>query len=208
MDVKNTHSVTKTEISVFGRQALDAERQKSPSLADKVLIVVLLYMICILLGMCCPEIYVPVFMWEKYDHAYLFAFHSDIILTTVVRLKWGILPVTAVILNTGNFIYIVQICSTKILVFCLSFLVCALIQLCTQIMVASHRRYHMTLLPTGAISSSTNLVHVFYAPSFHVTMPPQSASPRDIPNCLHTDTSSPFSAGLSFFLFGKHHTST
>ena len=37
MDVKNTHSVTKTEISVFGRQALDAERQRSPSLADKVL---------------------------------------------------------------------------------------------------------------------------------------------------------------------------
>ena len=38
MDVKNTHSVTKTEISVFGRQALDAERRRSPSLADKVLI--------------------------------------------------------------------------------------------------------------------------------------------------------------------------
>ena len=37
MDVKNTHSVTKTEISVFGRQALDAERRRSPSLADKVL---------------------------------------------------------------------------------------------------------------------------------------------------------------------------
>ena len=35
MDVKNTHSVTKTEISVFGRQALDAERRRSPSLADK-----------------------------------------------------------------------------------------------------------------------------------------------------------------------------
>ena len=32
MDVKNTHSVTKTEISVFGRQALDAERRRSPSL--------------------------------------------------------------------------------------------------------------------------------------------------------------------------------
>ena len=38
MDVKNTHSVTKTEISVFGRQALDAERRRSPSLAEKVLI--------------------------------------------------------------------------------------------------------------------------------------------------------------------------
>ena len=37
MDVKNTHSVTKTEISVFGRQALDAERRRYPSLADKVL---------------------------------------------------------------------------------------------------------------------------------------------------------------------------
>ena len=37
MDVKNAHSVTKTEISVFGRQALDAERRRSPSLADKVL---------------------------------------------------------------------------------------------------------------------------------------------------------------------------
>ena len=37
MDVKNTHSVTKTEISVFGRQALDAERRRSPSLAYKVL---------------------------------------------------------------------------------------------------------------------------------------------------------------------------
>ena len=37
MDVKNTHSDTKTEISVFGRQALDAERRRSPSLADKVL---------------------------------------------------------------------------------------------------------------------------------------------------------------------------
>ena len=37
MDVKNTHSVTKTEISVFGRQALAAERRRSPSLADKVL---------------------------------------------------------------------------------------------------------------------------------------------------------------------------
>ena len=37
MDVKNPHSVTKTEISVFGRQALDAERRRSPSLADKVL---------------------------------------------------------------------------------------------------------------------------------------------------------------------------
>ena len=37
MDVKNTHSVTKTEISVFGRQALDAERRRSPSLAEKVL---------------------------------------------------------------------------------------------------------------------------------------------------------------------------
>ena len=40
MDVKNTHSITKTEISVFGRQALDAERRRSPSLAGKVLIVV------------------------------------------------------------------------------------------------------------------------------------------------------------------------
>ena len=38
MDVKNTHSVTKTEISVFGRQALDAERRRSQSLADKVLL--------------------------------------------------------------------------------------------------------------------------------------------------------------------------
>ena len=37
MDVKITHSATKTEISVFGRQALDAERRRSPSLADKVL---------------------------------------------------------------------------------------------------------------------------------------------------------------------------
>ena len=37
MDVKNTHSVTKTEISVFGRQALDAERRRSLSLADTVL---------------------------------------------------------------------------------------------------------------------------------------------------------------------------
>ena len=37
MDVKNTHSVTKTEISVFGRQSLDAERRRSPSLAGKVL---------------------------------------------------------------------------------------------------------------------------------------------------------------------------
>ena len=37
MDVKNTHSFTKTKISVFGRQALDAERRRSPSLADKVL---------------------------------------------------------------------------------------------------------------------------------------------------------------------------
>ena len=37
MDVKNTHSITKTEISVFGRQALDAERRRSPSLAGKVL---------------------------------------------------------------------------------------------------------------------------------------------------------------------------
>ena len=37
MDLKNTHSVTKTEISVFGRQALDAERRRYPSLADKVL---------------------------------------------------------------------------------------------------------------------------------------------------------------------------
>ena len=37
VNVKNTHSVTKTEISVFGRQALDAERRRSPSLADKVL---------------------------------------------------------------------------------------------------------------------------------------------------------------------------
>ena len=37
VDVKNTHSVTKTEISVFGRQALDAERRRSPSLAGKVL---------------------------------------------------------------------------------------------------------------------------------------------------------------------------
>ena len=38
MGKKNTHSVTKTEISVFGRQALDAERRRSPSLADRVLI--------------------------------------------------------------------------------------------------------------------------------------------------------------------------
>ena len=38
MDVKNTHSITKTEISVFGRQALDAERRRSPYLAGKVLI--------------------------------------------------------------------------------------------------------------------------------------------------------------------------
>ena len=37
MDVKNAHSVTKTEISVFGRQAFAAERRRSPSLADKVL---------------------------------------------------------------------------------------------------------------------------------------------------------------------------
>ena len=37
MDVKNTHSITKTKISVFGRQALDAERRRSQSLADKVL---------------------------------------------------------------------------------------------------------------------------------------------------------------------------
>ena len=37
MDVKNTHSITKTEISVFGRQALDAERRRSPALAGKVL---------------------------------------------------------------------------------------------------------------------------------------------------------------------------
>ena len=37
VDVKNTHSVTKTEISVFGRQALNAERRRSPSLAGKVL---------------------------------------------------------------------------------------------------------------------------------------------------------------------------
>ena len=37
MDVKNTHSVTKTEISVFGRQALGAERRRYPSLAGKVL---------------------------------------------------------------------------------------------------------------------------------------------------------------------------
>ena len=37
--MKNTHSVTKTEISVFGRQTLDAERRRSPSLADKVLMV-------------------------------------------------------------------------------------------------------------------------------------------------------------------------
>ena len=36
--MKNTHSVTKTEISVFGRQALGAERRRSPSLAGKVLI--------------------------------------------------------------------------------------------------------------------------------------------------------------------------
>ena len=43
MDVKNTHSVTKTEISVFGRQALDAERRRSPSLADKVLIIMYQY---------------------------------------------------------------------------------------------------------------------------------------------------------------------
>ena len=39
MDVKNAHSVTKTENSVFGRQALDAERRRSPSLADKVLMI-------------------------------------------------------------------------------------------------------------------------------------------------------------------------
>ena len=38
MDVKNTHSVTKTEISVFGRQALGSEIRRSPSLAVKVLI--------------------------------------------------------------------------------------------------------------------------------------------------------------------------
>ena len=43
MVVKNTHSVTKTEISVFGRQALDAERQRSPYLADKVLIHLQIY---------------------------------------------------------------------------------------------------------------------------------------------------------------------
>ena len=43
MDVKNTYSVTKTEISVFGRQALDAERRRSPSLADKVLMTHALY---------------------------------------------------------------------------------------------------------------------------------------------------------------------
>ena len=43
MDVKNTHSVTKTEISVFGRQALDAERRRSPSLADKVLKTLFMY---------------------------------------------------------------------------------------------------------------------------------------------------------------------
>ena len=141
-------------------------------------------MICILLGMCCPEIDVPVFMWGKYDHAYLFAFHSDIILTTVVRPKWGIFP-DAVILNTGNFIYIVQICSTKILEFCLSFLVCALIQHCTQIMVASQRlevphdlaayRSHLLLH-----QSSTCFLRSV-VPRDHAT--PQSASPRDIPNC-------------------------
>ena len=39
MDVKNTHSVTKTEISVFGRQALDTERRRYPSFAVKVLTV-------------------------------------------------------------------------------------------------------------------------------------------------------------------------
>ena len=38
MDVTNTHSVTKTEMSVFGGQALDAERRRFPFLADKVLI--------------------------------------------------------------------------------------------------------------------------------------------------------------------------
>ena len=37
MDVKNTHSITKTENSVFGSQALGAERRRSPSLAVKVL---------------------------------------------------------------------------------------------------------------------------------------------------------------------------
>ena len=34
---KKKHSVTKTEISVFGRQALGAKRRRSPSLAVKVL---------------------------------------------------------------------------------------------------------------------------------------------------------------------------
>ena len=48
MDVKNTHSATKTEISVFGRQALDAERRRSPSLADKVLILPGLQLIIVL----------------------------------------------------------------------------------------------------------------------------------------------------------------
>ena len=50
MDVKNTHSVTKTEISIFGRQALDAERRRSPSLADKVLSVVTSFVISVLFG--------------------------------------------------------------------------------------------------------------------------------------------------------------
>ena len=49
MDVKNIHSATKTEISVFGRQALDAERRRSPSLADKVLTCVGLSLSCSLL---------------------------------------------------------------------------------------------------------------------------------------------------------------
>ena len=39
--VKFIHAVTKTEFSVFGRQALDAERRRSPSLADTVLTVLL-----------------------------------------------------------------------------------------------------------------------------------------------------------------------
>ena len=51
MDVKNTHSVTKTEISVFGRQALDAERRRSPSLADKVLIIIIIIIIIIMAEM-------------------------------------------------------------------------------------------------------------------------------------------------------------
>ena len=63
MDVKNTHSVTKTEISVFGRQALDAERRRSPSLADKVLTTIdaLLYIcLCFMsLHVHCTAFYSP-----------------------------------------------------------------------------------------------------------------------------------------------------